>query len=304
MSMGSDKIMSVLNGIGQSGATLARVALLARGSRPAKSISAEDKTLYILGNGPSLRQALDDYMPQLAERDTLAVNFAANTPDFFALKPKYYVLADPHFFDKPDDPNVSKLMLALRSVDWGMRLFVPHKALEKAKRVLSRNISDKAEETSTAPESVKIEGFNFLAVEGMEGFCHLLMRKGLGMPRPRNVLIPSIMIGIWLGYRRICILGADHTWLKTLSVTDKNRVVSVQPHFYKEDGREEVRVSECYGNVRLWQVLESMMIAFRSYHYIRRFAEKEGVEIVNVTPGSYIDAFERADLGAEFGKSK
>ena len=39
-----------------------------------------------------------------------------------------------------------------------------------------------------------------------------------------------------------------------------------------------------------------MAIAFRSYHRIENYARVKGVTIYNVTPGSYIDAFERRRL--------
>ena len=129
---------------------------------------------------------------------------------------------------------------------------------------------------------------NFLFV-----LCHKLFAGGLAMPRPRNVLIPAVMEGIRDGYEEICIVGADHTWPHTLYVDDLNRVVTVQPHFYEENSSELDRIAEVYSGLRLHDVLGSMTVAFRSYHRIRRYADRLGVRIVNATPGSLIDAFER-----------
>ncbi len=50
---------------------------------------------------------------------------------------------------------------------------------------------------------------------------------------PRNVLIPAIMSAMREGFRRIVLIGADHNWARTLWVTDRNKVVSVQPHFIR-----------------------------------------------------------------------
>ena len=105
------------------------------------------------------------------------------------------------------------------------------------------------------------------------------------MPRPRNVLIPSIMLAIASGYRRIIITGADHSWMKTISVTDDNEVVSVQPHFYAESDSEQKRIRHDYSNRPLHDVVESFAVAFRSYHEIASYARKLGVEILNATPG-------------------
>ena len=113
------------------------------------------------------------------------------------------------------------------------------------------------------------------------------------MPRPRNVLIPSIMAGIRLGYRRIVIVGADHTWTRTLSVDEQNRVISIQPHFYKDNNAEHERVASVYEGLRLHDVLGSMTITFRSYHHIADYAAHIGVEILNASAETFIDAFPR-----------
>lgn len=242
-----------------------------------------DRPLYIMGNGPSLRTNLDNNLELLERSDTLAVNFAANTPEFRILRPKYYVLADPHFFRNLSDKNVAALSESLKGVDWPMTLFVPAKSRRSAARMIGNPM-------------VSVEGFNFLAAEGWTWLEQFMFRLRLGMPRPRNVLIPSIMIGIWLGYKKIYILGADHSWLKTLDVDSDNRVVSVQPHFYKEDSHEVERINRTYLDLKLHQVLESMTIAFASYHKINAYASRCGITIINATPGSFIDAFPRGSI--------
>lgn len=266
--------------------TLAKVALQAKHCpivRNGADAPRGDRPLYIMGNGPSLRTNLDNNLELLRRSDTLAVNFAANTPEFRVVRPKYYVLADPHFFRNISDKNVAALSESLKAVDWRMTLFVPAKSRRSAARMIGNPM-------------VSVEGFNFLAAEGWKWLEQFMFRLRLGMPRPRNVLIPSIMIGIWLGYKKIYILGADHSWLKTLDVDSDNRVVSVQPHFYKEDSHEVERINRTYLDLKLHQVLESMTIAFASYHKINAYASRCGITIINATPGSFIDAFPRGSI--------
>lgn len=266
--------------------TLVKVALQAKHCpivRNGADAPRGDRPLYIMGNGPSLRTNLDNNLELLERSDTLAVNFAANTPEFRVVRPKYYVLADPHFFRNVSDKNVAALSESLKAVDWSMTLFVPAKSRRSAARMIGNPM-------------VSVEGFNFLAAEGWKWLEQFMFRLRLGMPRPRNVLIPSIMIGIWLGYKKIYILGADHSWLKTLDVDSDNRVVSVQPHFYKEDSHEVERINRTYLDLKLHQVLESMTIAFASYHKINAYASRCGITIINATPGSFIDAFPRGSI--------
>ena len=118
------------------------------------------------------------------------------------------------------------------------------------------------------------------------------------MPRPRNVLIASIMIALREGYRDIYIVGADHTWSRDLWVDEKNRVISVQKHFYKDNDKEFERVAQEYAGYHLHDILNSLTIAFRSYHQISAYSAKIGAKITNCTPGSFIDAFPRSDLSS------
>ena len=260
-------------------ASLLKVVLLSKGV--SVSMKKENgKEIIIMGNGPSLRQTIDRDLDWLITHDLMAVNFAAITPDFFKLRPKYYILADNHFFNSlQSDPNVSKMWKAFQSVSWEMTLLVP----VKFKHLV-------APLTINCPE-LKLRYFNLTPIEGYSVVTHGLFSAGLGMPRPRNVLIPAIMEAIRMGYEKIFICGADHSWTKTLDVDDDNFVVSVQPHFYKDNEDEHKRVRETYQGLKLHDVLGSMVVAFKSYWQIADYARKKGVTVLNATPGSMIDAF-------------
>lgn len=70
--------------------------------------------------------------------------------------------------------------------------------------------------------------------------------------------------------------------------------MSVQPHFYKDNESEHRRVTSEYAGYHLHDILNSLTIAFRSYFQVGDWARSRGVEVINVTPGSMIDAFPRA----------
>lgn len=286
-----NKIKALLGGAAGSAVTLMRLMLPPVRStvgRLSRRTLDRGKQLVILGNGPSLRDNLENDLDFLVNTDTLAVNFFGNTPAFAAVKPRYYLLADPHFFEKADsDPNVARLMENLLGVDYPMTLFVPASAGKTVSRILRK---------AGGNDNLTVATYHTRPAEGYRWLRHLLMRRRMAMPRPRNVLIPSLMVGIWLGYKDIYILGADHTWLSTLSVNDNNEVVSIQPHFYKEDDREQKRIRTEYLRHPLHEVLNSMTVAFESYHRIAPFADSVGCNIYNSTPGSMIDAFRRRPL--------
>ncbi|MCI9608365.1 MAG: hypothetical protein HFJ94_09360 [Muribaculaceae bacterium] len=274
------KVGAFFSNLSASVKSVAKMALLSRrcGGWPAVP---EGSKLIVMGNGPSLAAVIEEQMDTLTAYPTLAVNFAANAPVFQSLAPRYYVLADPLFFNGGHHDNVRQMWQNLAAVSWPMTLFVPAKYRGKVPPV---------------SPSVDVCFYNFVGLEGFSRFRKRVYSARLGMPRPRNVLIPAIMIGIWLGFDEIYVAGADHSWTKTLEVEDDNTVVSVQPHFYRDSSSEHSRVRSLYKSIRLHELMYSFYVAFKSYFDVEDFARGRGVRIYNSTKGSFIDAFERRPL--------
>lgn len=268
----------------QASATIASLIKIPLMSGNPSSRSSEIKdTIIIMGNGPSLRDAIEKDKEILISFPKMAVNLSALSPEFIDLKPEYYILADIAFFLKEKTGKVPALWEALCNVTWPMTLFLPTSAR-------------KMEEVKRLPASITVKYYNLTPAEGWTWLIHPIYDFGLAMPRPRNVLIPSIMCAMREGFRQIVLIGADHNWSRTLWVTDRNRVVSVQPHFYKDDDEELKRAEEIFANVHIHEVYENYAIAFRSYFNVDAYAKKKGVQILNATPGSFIDAFPRIAL--------
>ncbi|MDE6668941.1 MAG: hypothetical protein K2K26_04555 [Muribaculaceae bacterium] len=288
--MNIEKTAASLSRLTGSAASLLKVALRSR-RVPALKTEVRVRPLTVMGNGPSLRGVLEGDRAVLRDCDLMAVNFAPNTSAFFELKPQYLVLADPHFFNvsaENSDSNVVRLWENLHRVNWPLQLLVPVRFTSVA-RVLAYGAGQHKEN-----DKLQIKTFNTTPAEGVRSVSHWLFDRGLAMPRPRNVLIASLMLGIWLGYKDIRIVGADHTWSQSLWVDEMNRVVSVQPHFYEDKKDELDRVAAEYAGYHLHDILRSLTVAFESYHHIAAYAVRHGVKITNLTPGSMIDAFPRS----------
>jgi hypothetical protein len=274
--------MAITDIISNTACTLRSVVKMALQSRCSTLKPVQQcKSLIVMGNGPSLKQTIEQNGAELARHSLMAVNFAANAPQFSELRPEYYILVDPFFFSGKDADNLVKLWANLAAVDWAMTIILPVKFANAVPDAVKRN------------GNISVKTINCVGVEGFAAFERAAYGSRLAMPRPRNVLIPAIMAGIWLGYKEISIVGADHSWMQSIWVDDNNNVVSVQPHFYKDDEKEQKRVDSEYKGYRLHQIINSFYVAFKSYHNIERFARSRGVKIYNATQGSYIDAFER-----------
>lgn len=260
--------------------SLLKIALQSRRKGRIKPQADPQGRIIILGNGPSLNDSLDAHRPILEAGPAMAVNFAANSPVFSELKPEFYIMVDPHFFaGRAHDPNVEALYQAFERVSWPITLIIPAR-----------------QSVSIANPNVKVLHINDIGVEGASWLEDWALHTGRAMPRPRNVLIAAISAAIMLGFKQIDLVGADHSWLRTLDVDEQNRVVSIQPHFYKEAEGEKERQAAVYANVTLPQILDSFRIAFASYHQLQRHALRHNIQIRNCTPASMIDAFPRATL--------
>ncbi len=282
MNTTSDTISAWFGRLCSSIKSIAKLLVLSK--RPTvTNVAHGSGDIIILGNGPSLNDTISQYPHILSAVPTMAVNFAANADVFTTLKPRFYLLADPYFFSGKDDPNLTKLMARFAdAVDWDMTLFVPATFRRAAIAINNPRIT--------------LEYYNAIGVEGFQWLENLAFSSGRGMPRPRNVLIPSIMVATLLGYRNIYLVGADHSWLRTLSVNDQNEVISVQPHFYEEEQDEKERVKREYTKYPLHHIIYSFYVAFKSYFTIERYATSRGINIYNATPDSFIDAFPRKAL--------
>lgn len=274
-----------------SAASVAKVVMMSRRSRKPMPVD-QTREIVILGNGPSLRQTMEKDRDYLMSRSRMAVNFAALTEEFRELRPDYYIMIDALMFPvlSPDeDSRAGHLWCCLREVDWPMVLFVPVARMDAARKLLGDN------------RNVTLSPLNLTPVEGWRWLTHAIFRRGMGMPRPRNVLVAAVMAAIWEGFGRILLAGADHTWSHTMRVDSQNRICMAVEHFYSEDhAKEDMQVAEAYRGVHIHDVYQSLSIAFRSYFHIKEYADSRGVRIVNISPVSMIDAFPRGEFPDPF----
>lgn len=234
----------------------------------------ENELITILGNGPSLREDINKI--DFGKGQFCVVNYFLDSSLFNSLKPQYYLLADPVFFQ-----SETMIESIVEKVHWEMQLFVPYIIWKK--RFKKRTF-----------EWLKIIPYNDYSYQGFKCVKFWLYKKGWSMPTPQNVLVPSLFNAINMGYKEIRLYGADHSWTKSLCVTKDNVVCAIDSHFYDNKvsinpywkGREG-----CY--YKLYEFFRDLSKTFESYHQIREYAERVGSRIINCTEDSFIDAFDK-----------
>jgi hypothetical protein len=144
---------------------------------------------------------------------------------------------------------------------------------------------------------IKITYFNTTPIEGFKWFVHFGIKRGLGLPRPHNVLIPSVALACNLGYRKIYLLGAENSIFKEISVTDQNEVLLTQKHFYDSNNASARPMDKLgKGNRKMHEVLQKLVYSFQGYWILQEYAVRRHVKIFNATPNSFIDAFAKIKI--------
>lgn len=262
-------------------------------SKPITALpKANTDTCVLLGNGPSFNDSIKKYNDKIQALDSMCVNYFGITEYFGIIKPRYYILNSRDFFI----PKVSEYFFESRQVlfksivektTWKMFLIIPAQ-IRRHKEWINYVSTNK---------NIVIQFYNQTPIEGLKSFSFFLFNIRVGMPRPHNILIPSLMAAIGMKYKNVFILGADHSWLKEISVDESNVVLINQKHFYDENSSKPLTMKRGdNADRRIHEVLEKFVLTFRGYHIIEEYSKRKGTKIYNSTPNSFIDAFERKEL--------
>ncbi len=257
------------------------------------NIEAGGNEIFVLANGPSLRQDLDQYGSKLASCNTMGVNMFVLSDEFILLKPKYYVILDINFFiekiilERVKEAQVEMLKAFKKNLNWEMILFIPVEAKNSFfhKQLAADN------------SSLKYVFFNRTNIEGLKSLRHCMYSKGWGMPPPQNVLIGALMMAIHTGFNKIYILGADHSWHEEIHVNQDRSFEITDKHFYNQAGKRLPKHhGESLNRIQIHEFFEELARTFRSHNMLEEFARSKNIEILNASSVSYIDAYKKINI--------
>ena len=287
------KVRDFIYGISEVCLSLVRIIVLSRFNvKFPKGETSKDNTCVILANGPSLRESLKTNRAFIEKHKNLVVNNFVYSDYYSEVKPNYYVLNSPEYFmEKGPGPMHEDMRERVfggivEKTTWPMFVFVPMIAAKTDvwKKRLAQN------------KNLKVVYYNSTPVEGAFSIIKYLFKYNMGMSRPHNVLIPSLFVTLNMGFKKIFLFGADHSWLEELRVNEDNRLAVNHEHFY--DAAKEVGVMyKLDGNsYKIHEALRKLYLAFKGYWVILDYAHTLNAEIYNATPKSYIDAFVRVKV--------
>ncbi|MBN7771290.1 hypothetical protein KUV44_08385 [Marinobacter daepoensis] len=244
-------------------------------------------SLVILGNGPGLNSYLEAVSEPEASADCMCVNLFALNENFEFFKPRHYVVFDPLFFVGLDDENsmASRVFRAINAkLSWDMTLYIPLRFKSHRNSVTKLMPSEHLTIVYFRDAGLPLNG-NALSL--------WLMNQQVIMPRAQNVLVASIYIAMFLGYSEVFLEGADHSWHKYLYLSDDNNLMIKDVHFY--DGNPQVKplLKDPVNRVHfsMEEIFGAYYMLHKSYKTLSKLSKKRGVNVINRTPESFIDAF-------------
>lgn len=236
---------------------------------------------YILANGPSLNDSLKNN--NFEGKLLFAINHFARSNELYTrLKPKYYVFADPAFWRGEFSNTIFEDIV--KNTTWDINVCIPSEVCKLAK----------IQEYFASNKFIKIVPYNKTLIEGYGNWQFKAFKRNYGMPIMPNVLIATLFLAINSGAKSIYVYGADHSWTQSMIVNDKNQVCLSDKHFYSD----AKSVPWLKYDKTPFTMSEIMLAFYRTYighEYISNYAKKLGVRIINCTPGSFIDSYERSE---------
>lgn len=213
---------------------------------------------FILGTGPSLNDLKAHELDALRGEVIFGVNSLYKSKIVSSINPSYYALMDNLYWEQWNQTFKE----VLEKYKEKPPIFVTDIRAKKILDNLQKNIPNiyifsKKYPVSTMSE--KIDGNIYAAM---------------------NVISFSILTAIYMGFKEIYLLGCDYSAFCTAG----------KGHCY--DDKSEISQS----NYNLAFYLKFYWITTEFHYLIAKLAKEKNVKVINLTPGSLLDAYPRIDL--------
>ena len=230
----------------------------------------EDARCFIVCNGPSINEQnlipLKDEIVFSVSSGHLYENFSKISPRYHCVPQITYQLmteGDVKAWFKEMDAALGKAEIFLSDTE---RCLVDEQGLFQNRSVYYLNLGRQFKE-------------NEESIVNLQGI----------VPRGASVSIMCLMIAMYMGFKKIYLLGVEHNSFQT-----NTYAYAFQPTILKDKDISVDKNSNLRGP--LYDTLKSSVILWEQYRALKVIAKKNGVEIFNATKGGALDEFERVDL--------
>ena len=247
-----------------------------------------NRSINLIVNGPSSSVIMDKLGKdtRFTQAASVVVNFFANNKEYELLKPEYYILSDPMFFQDTPGKNIQKVKSFYqelnRKTTWPLIVYIPkHFGKE---RFFSYSGIDNNNITPVEINCVGYDGF-----ESLRNYCYM---KGYCSPRPYTVAIMALYACVQMGFQQIDVYGLDNNYYKSLCLDEEGRACDVIQHNGEPD-EYRILLDSNGKPYSLCNYLLGLTYHLKNHEYMEKYAEYKGVKIFNHSPITMVDAYPR-----------
>jgi hypothetical protein len=243
----------------------------------------------ILGNGPSLNQFMDNHGSFLVGKSLFCVNAFAVSEYFTQLKPQYYVFADSFYWNKEAfeaTESIQNTYRCLRDlVTWKITLFFPFGVREW----------NFAIDLPSLNPNISIAYFNNASDDSPSKFQNYWLNTA--MPQYQTVTVVALFLGLNLGFKTNYLVGVDMSLHVNVFVNEQNIVCHRDQHFYdKGEVKSKPFINTLQDTIKMDVLFHRLSLMFAGFLELEEYANYLNSKVYNLSPTSFIDAFERINL--------
>lgn len=243
----------------------------------------------VLGNGPSLTASIDKHLSYFKRIPCICVNSFAVSHFYEQIKPSVYVMIDPGIWEGNGELMLQAIESIKKKTSWPMVVYLPRTA---AKFPLVKSLAEN--------NNIRVRYVSYTVFKGFRSIQYYFFRKNFAMPQSQNVLVASVFIALNAGFKKLYVVGADHSWHEQIVVNKDNVVCLKQIHFHDDEKQltavpfvKAPHVSETF---RMDEAFHAWAKVFDGHRRMNLYAEYLGSRIYNASEYSYVDAYERKQI--------
>lgn len=253
-----------------------------------------NKECIVVGSGPSLSKTISQKLYFFNGKKKVCVNDAVQTEYFTKIKPDYYIFADPAYWSKSlpvylNNKYLKSKEIFVKKVNWKMIIFLPIGAQKWSYFIDLPNLN----------ENISIKYFLTTTVDCNTLLQHLLYKNNLAMVPAQNVLICAIFLSLNMGFKKIYIVGADHSWHRNIYIDSHNILLLRDDKAADSTKTKSVpyRINPIESKIcTMDEIFSVYSKTFKGYMDLEEYSKYIGSKIYNASEVSYIDAFERLKI--------
>jgi len=240
------------------------------------------KRCFLIGGGPSVKNI---NLGALKDEYTFVMGEFDNNPQFEVLNPKFYVISDSVYFTEGESDHWNKQFEKKdKTIKPSTGIFVSLDArpyMEKCRLFTNHKV-------------------NYIGIRGIMSenfpFNTDLDRY---LPWPKNSMLLSMIIAVYLGFKEIYLLGCEHNFL--CFNIGQGKAISYSHSYDDKLSKIDINDDEAVKKVAVPRDLDmtyedNIAHVFQLFKNYRLFYKKiqklhPEIKIYNATPNSYLDVF-------------